>query len=364
MANKFLFMAQLKYFPGFILLIFVLGSCNSTKYIESTSSPTYYIGSLEQSYIDNYKDLAIAEMKRSGIPASITLAQGMIESDYGRSTLAREANNHFGIKCHSDWNGATIRYDDDARNECFRKYRHVDESYADHTDFLLSGSRYDFLFDLSPTDYASWARGLKQAGYATNPRYAEMLITKIEELGLHQYDLQDQSRRVRESRETEERVEDRVSTVGNVAAVQVPEKIDDNKDTVVIAPDTNVPQIQARTPRVQILNRVNYIEVREGETRAMIEKEFDLLNWELARYNELENNFVPYAGQHLFIQPKRDKAEVGSDTHVVKDGETIYSISQSYGVKVQKLREYNMIVDGTEPEVGRTLWLRGLRPVR
>lgn len=358
-------MVRLKYLPVLLFIVFFVGSCKSTKFIESTTTPNYLVGSLEQSYIDKYKDLAIAEMKRSGIPASITLAQGMIESDYGRSTLAREANNHFGIKCHSDWKGATVRHDDDARNECFRKYRHVDESFSDHSDFLVSGSRYDFLFDLSPTDYIGWARGLKQAGYATNPRYAEMLITKIDELGLHQYDLQDQPRSGRNRKEAgDDGGEDRFSTVENVVPVIEMQNDINKNDSVVLAPDINVQQIQARTPRVQTLNRINFIVVREGESKSMIENEFDLLNWELARYNELENNFVPYTGQRLFIQPKRDKAEVGSETHVVKAGETIYSISQFYGVKVQKLREYNMITEGTEPEAGRTLWLRGLRPIR
>ncbi len=120
-------------------------------------------------------------MKRTGIPASITLAQGMIESDYGRSTLAREGNNHFGIKCHNDWTGPTIRHHDDRRNECFRKYKHVEDSYYDHSDFLKTGSRYSFLFDLPSTDYKGWAKGLKKAGYATDPDYANMLIRKIEE---------------------------------------------------------------------------------------------------------------------------------------------------------------------------------------
>ena len=169
----------------FILILFAgLLSCKTSKPIISTSST----GLSTADYIRKYKDLAISEMKRTGIPASITLAQGMIESDYGRSTLAREANNHFGIKCHNDWTGPTIRHHDDKRNECFRKYSKPEDSFYDHSDFLKSGSRYSFLFDLKQTDYKGWAKGLKKAGYATNPDYANMLIRKIEEDNLWYFD--------------------------------------------------------------------------------------------------------------------------------------------------------------------------------
>ena len=138
-------------------------------------------------YIGMYSELAIQEMLRSGIPASITLAQGMLESDNGNSTLARRANNHFGIKCHG-WKGKKITHDDDEKNECFRKYKTVHESFADHTDFLMGSPRYSFLFELDPTDYKGWAKGLKKAGYATSPSYADLLIRIIEENDLHQFD--------------------------------------------------------------------------------------------------------------------------------------------------------------------------------
>jgi LysM repeat protein len=308
-------------------------------------------------YINQYKDLAISEMNRSGIPASITLAQGMVESDYGRSTLAVEANNHFGIKCHNDWNGPTIRHDDDARNECFRKYRHVEESYRDHTDFLVNGSRYAGLFELNRTDYVGWARGLKQAGYATNPDYANMLIRKIEELGLHQYDLVATNRTGSRSSATEVASNNTTTVVSN-------NNIPIASNNTAIAASNNNTNIVAIPQRVQTKNRIEYIVVKNGESAATIEQEFDMLGWELARYNELENGFDTYEGQILYLQPKRDRAEVGSETHVVKEGETIYSVSQLYGVKSQKLREYNMLREGEEPATGSTLWLRGLRPVR
>ena len=137
--------------------------------------------------LDTYKDIAISEMKRTGVPASITLAQGIIESNIGRSELARRGNNHFGIKCHN-WQGAVIYHDDDRKNDCFRKYNNPEHSFRDHSDFLKNGTRYAFLFDLPHTDYKGWARGLKKAGYATNPDYANMLISKIEEENLMIYD--------------------------------------------------------------------------------------------------------------------------------------------------------------------------------
>src|SRR5512137_2424814 len=156
----------------FILPAIFLSSCRSTQPAVSPVTGEHNAAA----YIERYKDLAVSETKRTGIPASITLAQGMIESDFGRSRLATEANNHFGIKCHDDWKGATIKHHDDKRNECFRKYPKAEQSYYDHSDFLKSTSRYSSLFELSATDYKSWARGLKKAGYATNPDYANMLI--------------------------------------------------------------------------------------------------------------------------------------------------------------------------------------------
>ena len=144
-----------------------------------------------QSYVDRYKDIAMAEMQRSGVPASITLAQGLLESGCGDSELSTRGNNHFGIKCHTGWDGKTMTYDDDAKDECFRCYTSPEESFRDHSDFLRTRERYAFLFDLSPTDYKSWAYGLKKAGYATNPKYPELLISNIDKYNLHQYDIYD-----------------------------------------------------------------------------------------------------------------------------------------------------------------------------
>ncbi len=190
--DTFFYIFVLKFFhmgdrlSPFLLLAFLVSlfSCKTYKPLVSSSAPDFSV----QEYVNKYKDLAVNEMKRTGIPASITLAQGIIESDCGHSTLAREANNHFGIKCHDDWKGPTIRHNDNKRNECFRKYNKPEESFYDHSDFLKSVPRYSFLFSYNSTIIKSWAYGLKKAGYATNPDYANMLIRTIEENNLWNYD--------------------------------------------------------------------------------------------------------------------------------------------------------------------------------
>lgn len=334
-----------KYFPLLLSAVFFLNSCRSTR-------PTVIPAAGERSaaeYIEKYKDLAISEMKRTGIPASITLAQGMIESDFGRSSLAREANNHFGIKCHNGWTGPTITHHDDRRNDCFRKYRQPEESYYDHSDFLRTGSRYTSLFDLSPTDYKGWARGLKKAGYATNPDYANMLIRKIEENNLYYFDRgytaiqKSDVTPVMPNNDTiypviQNQVNDRLVSSGNFAVTAV-------------------------APRIMENNRIQYIVVKEGESREKIDIEFQLLKWELAKYNELGSDFIPVAGQMLYLQPKRDKAELGNETYTAAEGDTLYAISQKYGVKLKKLYEYNGMAEGDEPVAGQEIWLRTIKPV-
>ncbi len=282
-----------------------------------------------EEYILAYKDIAIAEMNRSGIPASITLAQGMIESDNGNSRLAVKANNHFGIKCHG-WKGKKIYHDDDERNECFRKYKNAAESYTDHTDFLMNSPRYNFLFYLDQTDYKGWAKGLKKVGYATSPAYADALIRVIEENGLYKYD--DPARRRRRTDEiTQADIED--------FTVEIPHR------------------------RILTRNRINYIIVQEGDTYKGLSEELDMMPFELAKYNEIERNSKLVTGQALYIQPKRNKASVEFRYHTVEEGETMYEISQMYGIKLHKLYQKNLMKEGTEPEPGDVLWLRKKKEV-
>jgi LysM repeat protein len=274
----------------------------------------------------------------------------MIESDYGRSRLATEANNHFGIKCHNDWKGATIMHHDDKRNECFRKYPKPEESYYDHSDFLRSTSRYSSLFELSETDYKSWARGLKKAGYATNPDYADMLINKIEENELWRYDINNKD---------SGKVSAKASSIASTAPVV---KAEGNTDTIMNQNSDNF-VVPGRVTRIRENNRIQYIVVIEGDTRESIEKDFSLLRWELPKYNELAGDFKIIPGQILYFQPKRDKAEPGKEVHTAIKGDTMYSISQKYGIKLKKLYEMNRMNEGQEPVEGDKIWLRSLKPV-
>jgi LysM repeat protein len=313
-----------------------------------------------QDYIDHYKDLAVSEMKRSGVPASITLAQGMIESDHGRSTLAREANNHFGIKCHDDWTGPRIRHHDDRRNECFRKYSRPEESFIDHSDFLRTGSRYSSLFALPVTDYRGWARGLKKAGYATDPHYADMLIRKIEENNLQDFDVYYAaalSKPVTQPVPSEELK----PAVRAPAATKVTGSAPEQKAGITPVINDNF-TVRLNTPRVMENNRLQYIVVKEGETLEMIEKEYQVFRWELQRFNDLGDDFSPIPGQMLYLQPKRDKAELGNEKHTSVSGDTMHSISQKYGVKLKKLYEYNRMAEGEEPGSGQVVWLRQIKP--
>ena len=338
MLNRLLFILKL-------VLISCLFSCTAYKPVVSTSGS----GLLAEDYINRYKDLAVSEMKRTGIPASITIAQGMIESDYGRSRLAREANNHFGIKCHDDWTGPVIRHKDDRRNECFRKYRKPEESFYDHSDFLKSESRYSFLFDIDPTDYKAWARGLKRSGYATNPDYANMLIRKIEENNLSYLDRGYDYSGL--SPQTSVPVEESV-TVQNTNKIEKPETLLNENDAFV-----------SRIPRVMENNRIQYIIVKDGDTREKLETEFQLLKWELPKYNELKNDFQLVPGEILYLQPKREKAEPGKEYYYAEEEDTMYLISQRYGIKLKSLYEMNRMVEGTEPEAGKKIWLRSIKPV-
>lgn len=273
-------------------------------------------------YITKYKDDAIREMHQSGVPASITLAQGILESGDGNSPLAMYANNHFGIKCHAGWTGESMRIDDDKKNECFRKYETAYESFRDHSQFLATRSRYEFLFKLKITDYKGWAKGLKKAGYATNPKYANLLIMLIEQNDLSQYD-----------------------NFGKVP----PRKPSKNKTSKVLAGKK-----QVRT--VKLHNNVKYVVVKEGDSFYRIAHDFEMDLRQLYKYNDLNKGDVLKTGEVIYIQPKRNKA--AEEYHVVREGDTMRSISQNYGIKLKKLYKKNLMILGTQPKVGDKLNLK------
>ena len=278
-----------------------------------------------QEYIETYKDDAIREMMKSGVPASITLAQGILESGDGNSPLAVYAKNHFGVKCHSGWKGESMRLDDDEKNECFRKYETVYESFVDHSDFLVSRSRYDFLFDLKITDYKGWAKGLKKAGYATNPKYADMLIMLIEKNNLSQYD--------------------------RYAKVP-PKKLSKKRNSKALASSK-----KSRT--IKLHNHIKYIKVKEGDTFYRICQDYEMNLWQILKYNDLNKGDVLKVDDIIYLQPKKNKAK--KDFHIVKKGETMRDISQLYGVKLKKLYKKNLLIIGTQPNVGDKIFLRKKR---
>lgn len=275
-----------------------------------------------QEYIDTYKDDAIREMQRTGIPASITLAQGILESGDGNSPLAVYGKNHFGIKCHSDWKGKTMRIDDDKKNECFRKYKDVYESYRDHSDFLTTRGRYSSLFDLKTTDYKGWAKGLKKAGYATHPKYADMLIDLIEQHQLYQYD-----------------------SYGKVP----PRRARKNRSSNTLA-GTGI----QRT--IKLHNNIKYVKARKGDTFYKITQDYDMNLWQIYKYNDLNKGDVLKEGDVIYLQPKKNKAK--DDFHVVEPGESMRDISQRFGVKLKKLYKYNNLIIGTQPNEGDKISLR------
>ena len=267
-----------------------------------------------QTYINQYKDLAIEQMLRYRIPASITLAQGLCESAAGRSDLVRQGNNHFGIKCHTSWMGPKQYHDDDARGECFRVYSDAKESYEDHSQFLARQSRYASLFNLSTSDYKGWARGLKQCGYATNPQYANKLIQIIELYKLHEYD---------KAKRYDKFMAEHSGTDQPINA-------------------------QGLLHPIHLFNDNYYLYAREGDTFKGIGKEVGISWKKLAKYNERDKNDILRKGDIIYLKKKRKKApkQYKKRPHIVQAGESMYGISQKYGIRLKNLYKMN----GLDPD--------------
>ena len=283
-------------------------------------------------YVEKYKDIAIKEMLENGIPASVTLAQGLLESDAGNSALAMYANNHFGIKCHGDdWKGETYIQDDDKKDECFRKYKMAEESYDNHSEFLKSKGRYAFLFELRKTDYKGWAEGLHEAGYATDPSYADRLIKLIEDLKLYQYDrMQEMAIDKHEKKKTEPQI---------------------------IKPTT---ASFSSSRKLFLNNNIKYIVVQDGDTYYKIAHDLDMRLWQLHNYNETGQQTCLQVGDVVYLQPKRRHSNK-EEIHTARFGETMYYISQLYGVKMRHLYKMNRMTEGQEPSAGQKIYLKKQR---
>ncbi len=301
-----------------ILLFFMVGS------VVAQPSERFFS---KQDYIEMWKEEAIAQMVKYGIPASITLAQGMLESGNGNSELARYANNHFGIKCHN-WDGPGIYKDDDKKDECFRKYTNAFESFEDHSKFLYNRKRYAFLFSLEITDYEGWAKGLRKAGYATNPKYARLLIDIIEENGLYQYD----------------RMELLSAKKAPVQRIEI-----DNNELVLMPVKNNVHVKHSYLKSA-------YIIAENGDTYYKIAKEFDLPLWLLYQYNDCDETTKLRKGDRVYLLSKRGKTE--EKYHIVKSGETLREIAQMEGVKLKKLYKKNKLDESSVLTIGQKIRLR------
>ena len=297
---------------------------------------TVYAQQSRYEYIEKYQLLAIEEMNRTGIPASIKMAQACLESADGNSELARKSNNHFGIKCKSDWKGKKVYYDDDAKNECFRKYNKVEDSFIDHSDFLMNNQRYGFLFDLDPTDYQGWAKGLKQAGYATARHYDKRLIEIIEKNRLYRLDYK---------MNFEELMVFEQKKIGNSGI----------SNSLTIDP-FHMHQVEKR-------NRVKSVVALKGDTYEIIAQEFGLTDWEIYKFNDQPPGYTPQPNEVVYIQPKKRRASKEKTTHTAQEGETMHYLSQMYGLKLKPLYFRNKMKLGQKTLPGQIIFLRNIKKI-
>lgn len=312
----------------------------------------------QKKYIERYADLAIEEMYRSGIPASITLAQGLLESGYGLSELALKSNNHFGIKCHNSWQGDKVYHDDDAKGECFRKYDTPEESFRDHSDFLRYRDRYKFLFDLEITDYKSWANGLKKAGYATDPKYPAKLIKLIEDYSLYEYDNGKPKTRHKNKEGLKKKKDKSGKPIESMVSPTLPKS-----PTVIeqVQPLTGSQRSVFRfslSREMYSQNGVAFIYAAEGDTYRSIAKANDLFLRELLMFNDLSQDERLTPGTVVYLQKKKNLAPVGLDRHVVDGSQSLRDIAQRFAIKLDKLCELNDIPPDHILREGDILYLR------
>ena len=362
----------------------------------------------QQRYIDRWAATAVREMYRSGVPASITLAQGILESRSGLSALAAEGNNHFGIKCHKDWKGKTMRVDDDRKGECFRVYDTAEESFRDHSDFLRYWDRYKFLFDFDTKDYESWAYGLKKAGYATDPSYPEKLIKIIEENGLSKYDSMTQAQASRAysspskatpsppktsdkasskpvskasekasakesraaakaakaSKAEEARAARKAARRERLAAMEVipdeiPEAPNALEEAVLVTPAAAEEFHFSLTRPIYTRNGVPFVYSVEGESYSSIAVSYNLFPKEILNINDLSSETMLLPGTVVYIQQKKNQAEKGLDKYIVEaDGENLRDICQRFAVRMSSVCKMNGFSAGHALREGDTIILR------
>ena len=296
-----------------------------------------------EEYIQTYKDIAICEMKAHKIPASITLAQGLLESGAGNSALAREAKNHFGIKCHKGWDGDTYYMDDDEKDECFRKYKNAEESFKDHSEFLCGRSRYAALFDLKITDYKGWAKGLKAAGSATNPKYAQLLIDRIELYDLTKYDQIALGQRSDDGQLPDIAPEDELELAFSPS----------DRSSFVLVDMTEEKRF------IYENNGVRFVYAKEGETPEGLAKDFGIKFKRFCQYNLLRHpdEMVFHSGDVVYLAKLRNR-NWKAKRHTVEEGETLRDVALRFAMKPEKILKKNGLKEGERLTAGQQLWLR------
>jgi len=290
-----------------------------------------------QEYIEMYKEFAVREMKRMGVPAAITLAQGLLETESGNSDLVKKSNNHFGIKCKTSWTGEGVSHDDDAAGECFRSYKDAEASYRDHSNYLRGTDRYASLFKLNPTDYKGWARGLKKAGYATNPKYPDILIKNIEQYNLQQYSLE---------------------AANDVPKIET-DKYEDDKELPAIKPaeESTLREVDTKVSvSGNFINEHKYINATKGTSLLAIATENDIDLSKLLAFNDLEKDGILINDQIIFLQKKSKKGD--KDFYIIQEGESLYDVAQKNGIQLMPLLSYNQLTQTTDVPVGTKLYLK------
>lgn len=337
-----------------------------------------------QSYINTYKEIAISEMQRTGVPASIKLAQGIHETLAGTSDLVMKSNNHFGIKCKNTWLGASVTHDDDLRGECFRKYLSALDSYRDHSDFLKNGTRYSFLFKLEPTDYKDWAYGLKKAGYATNPRYPQVIIKLIEDYHLQDYTLIAMGKtpvveneiakttpeiqvkepdvvfttteKNDEPLKTEIKQSEKINEQSGEAERKQQEKKNERLVKAEIKQTGKIIE-QPRYPEGEFkINETRVIYVKQGTSFLAIAEQYDVPLARLFEFNDLTESEAVNKNQLIYLQRKRKTGN--NEFHIIQQGETLHDIAQLEAIRLETLLEYNLLKSDMQPALGEKLYLR------
>lgn len=330
-----------------------------------------------EEYIAKYKDVAIQNMIDFKVPASITLAQACLESGNGNSDLSRRSNNHFGIKCHSSWKGKKTYHDDDEKQECFRVYKSVYDSYADHSEFLLK-SRYAKCFELKITDYKGWAKELKRAGYATNPKYPALLIKIIEENKLYEYDQEALGKKKKKKKKNKELIAENNSgnaanPSANSSGTNAATAAGGTSAAVVASGNSNAQETKKQStsntsdnfddvdyyerPKVRMsANKVKYIKASQGDNAEKIARKMQMGVWQITTYNNVDKDYYFTEGEKVYLQPKKSKGSKGY--HIVKPKDSVWKISQQYGVKMSSICRYNGITKDAKLKPGQKIFLK------